>query len=119
MSDRPDARELVDAVARWLTEEHAPTLDGGARFQALVAAQALAIAGRELDLAAGHAAADAAAFEPLVPGTDARDPSAVPRALAEALRAGEHDADLDAVTAVLREHVRRKLAVARPGYDLG
>jgi hypothetical protein len=92
--DRPDARELVDAVAGWLANELAPSLEAGPRFQAMVAAQALAIAGRELVLA-----------------DDLR------RRLADAIAAGEHDDDLPAIASVLREHVRRKLAIARPGYD--
>ena len=112
--DRPDARELVEAVAMWLAGELAPSLEGGPRFQAMVAAQALAIAARELDLADEHAAADRAAFAPLV--GDAEDPH---RALADALRGGDHDDGLDELAPVLREHVRRKLALARPGYDEG
>lgn len=114
--DRPTASELVAEVARWLTDEHAPTLSGGPRFQTLVAAQALAIAGRELDLGAAHAEADAAALGAFVAGTPADDVAAVRRALAEAIRAGEHDDDLPALAAVLGAHVRRKLALARPGY---
>jgi hypothetical protein len=112
--DRPDARELIDAVAVWLAEELAPGLQAGPRFQAMVAAQGLAIAARELALAEQHNALDAAAFAPLAPDTD---PDDVRRALADAIAAGEHDNDLPAVAAVLREHVRRKLAIARPGYD--
>jgi hypothetical protein len=110
--DRPDARELVEAVAAWLAGDLAPTLEGGPRFQALVAAQALAIAARELDLGDAHAAADRAAFAPLV--GDAEDPR---RALADALRRGDHDEHLEELAPILREHVRRKLALARPGYD--
>ncbi len=112
--DRPDARELVDAVAAWLAYDLAPGLEAGPRFQAMVAAQGLAIASRELALADEHAALDAAAFAPLVPGAD---PGDLRRALAEAIAAGDHDDDLTAIAAVLREHVRRKLAIARPGYD--
>jgi hypothetical protein len=110
--DRPDARELVEAVAVWLAADLAPTLDRGARFQAMVAAQALAIAARELDLADDHATADREAFAPLT--GDADDPR---RALAEALRRGDHDDRLEELAPILREHVRRKLALARPGYD--
>jgi Domain of unknown function (DUF6285) len=109
--DRPDARELVEAVAVWLAADLAPSLDRGPRFQAMVAAQALAIAARELDLAAGHAAADREAFAPLVGGAD--DPH---RALAEALRRGDHDDRLDELAPILHDHVRRKLEIARPGY---
>ncbi|UTI65178.1 DUF6285 domain-containing protein [Paraconexibacter antarcticus] len=117
--DRPDAAELVDAVARWLTDEHAPAVKGASRFQALVAAQALAIVSRELALGAAHDAADAAALGALTPTATAADGAAARQALADALRAGDHDEDLAAVAAVLREHVRRKLDLARPGYDAG
>jgi Domain of unknown function (DUF6285) len=112
--DRPDARELVEAVAVWLAGELAPSLEGGPRFKAMVAAQALAIAARELDLADEHDAADRAAFAPLVGDVD--DPH---RRLAEELRRGDHDNRLDELAPILREHVRRKLALARPGYDEG
>jgi hypothetical protein len=114
--DRPDARELVDAVAAWLATDLAPSLQGGPRFQAMVAAQGLAIAARELALADEHAALDAAAFAPVLPDADPED---FRRALADAIAAGDHDDDLAAVAMLLRKHVQRKLAIARPGYDAG
>lgn len=113
--DRPDARELIEAVTAWLGGELIPGLEGGARFEAMVAAHGLMIAARELELAEQHAALDAAAFAPLVPDADPGDE--IDRALAGAIAAGTYDDDLAALTAVLREHVRRKLAIARPGYD--
>ena len=116
--DRPDARELIAAVAQWLTEELAPALEPGPRFQAIVAAQGLAITARELDLRPEHAAADAAAFETLLPGVSAGDPRHLRMALSRAIALGHYDDDLARVSTVLREHVRRKLAIARPGYDL-
>jgi len=115
--DRPDARELVEAVAQWLAQDLAPGLEAGPRFQAMVAAQGLVIAARELALGPEHAAADAAAFAPLVQASATDDPVRLRGALGEAIAAGRHDDDLAGVAAVLREHVRRKLAVARPGYD--
>src|SRR5919204_2472607 len=49
MNDRPTAPELVDAVRRFLEGELIPTLaDPRLRFQALVAANVLAIVAREL-----------------------------------------------------------------------
>lgn len=51
VSDRPDARELVEEVAAWLAGVLAPELDAGPRFQALVAAQGLAIAARDMQRA--------------------------------------------------------------------
>ena len=112
MTDRPDARELVEAVAQWLAQDLAPALDKGTRFQALVAAQALAIAARELVHGEAFAAEDHVAFTRLIgEAPDAR------RTLADALRAGRLDDRLAEVADVLREHVRRKLVLARPGYD--
>jgi hypothetical protein len=49
MDDRPTATELIDAARLFLERELLPTLsDARLRFQTLVAANALAIAGREL-----------------------------------------------------------------------
>jgi Domain of unknown function (DUF6285) len=115
--DRPDARELVEAVAQWLAQELAPQLEAGPRFQAMVAAQGLAIAARELALEQEHTRADGAAFAPLVPGVAGDDPEELRRALSASIAAGDCDGNLPALALVLREHVRRKLAVARPGYD--
>jgi hypothetical protein len=115
--DRPTAAELVEEVRRWLTEEHTPTLAAGPRFEAMVAAHALGIAARELTLGPAHAETDRAELAALAGASAPGEEAAQRRLLAAALRAGEHDADLVAVAAVMREHVRRKLALARPGYD--
>jgi len=48
MSDRPDALELLEEARRLLQQELAPALKGKQRFQALMIANALGIAGREL-----------------------------------------------------------------------
>src|SRR5690242_15040515 len=54
MQDRPEARELVEAVAAFLEQEVAPGLgDARLRFRALIAANVLGVVGREL--AAGEA----------------------------------------------------------------
>ena len=48
--DRPTAIELVDAVRELLTDELLDAVDGRLRFQVRVAANALAMVGRELEL---------------------------------------------------------------------
>lgn len=48
MQDRPDARELLDAVRGFLEQQVVPALDGTRQFHARVAANVLAIVGREL-----------------------------------------------------------------------
>src|SRR4051812_13177656 len=59
MQDRPDAPELLAALARWLYDDLRPTLAGEQRFMALVAANACAILAREW-VAEGPPAADRA-----------------------------------------------------------
>lgn len=48
MQDRPDARELLEAVRIFLEEQVVPVLEGTRQFHARVAANVLAIVGREI-----------------------------------------------------------------------
>src|SRR5689334_19680627 len=48
MQDRPTALELLDAARRFLEEQAVPALDGPRQFHARVAANVLAIVGREV-----------------------------------------------------------------------
>jgi hypothetical protein len=100
VQDRPDAPELLAALARWLYEDLRPTLPRERRFEALVAANTCAILAREW-VAGGPAAPD-------------RDEQ---RALAAAIRAGAYDDQWNDVLERLRAEVAGKLAVAHPGYD--
>ncbi len=50
MQDRPHAAELLEAVRAFLEEQVVPALDGTRQFHARVAANVLAIVGRELAL---------------------------------------------------------------------
>jgi len=95
--DRPDAHELLGAVAQYLIEDLLPHVPQEQRFGVRIAANSCAIAARE---AAEH-----------VPN---REPQ---RELARAIRAGEHDRDWEQTVAAVREEVRGKLAVAHPGWD--
>ena len=92
--DRPDARELIEAVSEFLGSEVLPTLeDHRLRFRTLVALNALAIAYRELT------------SEP-VPELDAA-------AMARRIRAGDiRPGDL----AMLKDHVAAKLRISNPAY---
>jgi hypothetical protein len=100
MQDRPDAPELLAALARWLYDDLHPTLPGEQRFMALVAANACAILAREW-----------VAERPPAPDR------AQQRELAQAIRAGEADERWNDVLRQVRDDVRDKLAVAHPGYD--
>jgi hypothetical protein len=126
MQDRPTARELLEAVRAFLTDELVPRLEGRRRFHTLVAANVLAIVARELDrdepgltlewrslttllgLESGPLPAGLGALRARVGELTAL--------LAERIRQGEADAGpfATAVRAHVRATVREKLAVANP-----
>jgi hypothetical protein len=129
VQDRPTAPELLDAVAGYLFAELRPTVVREQRFPLLVAANLCAVVARELragsdpdlaDLALFREAAGSPPTEPLVPVV-ARPEAEARRAaaeLAKLIREGRLDGRLAETVSMLREHVRRKLDVARPGYDV-
>jgi hypothetical protein len=96
------------------------------RFQVLVAANLCAVIARELRAGEEPLREDLALFRSLLE-TGAAEPGdatelraatrAAERELAAAIRSGAFDARLGELAALLQAHVRRKLAVARPGYD--
>jgi hypothetical protein len=111
--DRPDAAELLDAVAEYLFAELRAEVPREQRFKVLVAANVCAVVAREIRAGDGPALADEELFAELLGG-----PGGAPE-LAKRIRAGEFDERLDVLGDRLAEHVRRKLEVARPGYDAG
>jgi hypothetical protein len=125
MQDRPDVRELLDAVRGFLEDDVVPALAGPRQFHARVAANVLAIVGREL---AGEEASLLAEWQRLAQLLGGA-PEPPPRlealraavregtaALAERIRRGE--ADAGPFRATVRAHVRAtvedKLRVANP-----
>jgi len=118
LHDRPTVAELMAAVREYLSAEVAATEDRRARFRALIAANVLAVAERELSHAAGDAAAEDAALAQL--GYAEGDADARRRALCAAIRAGEFDAlpGFAAAAGYARAMVLRKLAVANPRFDV-
>ncbi|HZP40453.1 MAG TPA: DUF6285 domain-containing protein [Candidatus Binatia bacterium] len=128
MQDRPTALELLDVVREFLDREVVPALDGRLRFHARVAANVLAIVGREL---AGEEDALRAEWTRLAalegrPGAPMPEGAAAARAaihaataaLAERIRRGELDG-ARAVRAHVRATVQEKLAAANPRYLAG
>ena len=124
--DRPEAPELLEALAEYLFTEVREAVPREERFRVLVAANLCAVLAREwrageaplwqdLELFAAilgeqpAAAADADQLRVAVREAERR--------LAETLRSGAMDDRLGEVAEQLRPHVRRKLEVARPGYD--
>ena len=121
--DRPGRAALLEAVAEFLFTEVRNSVPREQRFQVLVAANVCAVIAREIRSGPGPLLEDLLLFHSLldreVTGTDDlnSDVRAAQVEVASRIRSGAFDDRLDEVAAALREHVRRKLAIARPGYD--
>src|SRR3954447_8202904 len=118
MQDSPTAPELLDSVAEYLFGELRPEVPREQRFKVLVAANVCAVVARELRAGDQPDAEDLALFRDLL-GDEASDVHAAAAELSRRLRAGELDDQIDELTPRLEEHVRRKLEIARPGYEEG
>ena len=105
---RPTAAELVEAVREYLETNVMERSDGGARFEARVARNALGIVERELVYGRDVAAAHAYRLRDLGISDDA--------ALAAAIRAGDFDDGWEPVAAALAASARDQLLVANPSY---
>jgi len=114
LQDRPDAGELLEAVAGFLELDVAPLLDARLRFHARVAANVLRIVQRERDLGPAQRERQRTLLAGLL-GHDG-EPAALWAALAAAIRAGRLDGRRAEVVAALREITAQKLAIANPGY---
>ena len=123
MQDRPTAPELLDAVAEYLFGELRDEVPREQRFKVLVAANLCAVVAREIRAGEGPSSEDLRLFRELLgeeggPKTELEGEARRAAAeLAERLRSGEFDDRLDEAADRLAEHVRRKLEIARPGYD--
>jgi hypothetical protein len=116
MQDRPTAPELLDSVAEYLFGELRPEVPREQRFKVLVAANVCAVVAREIRAGDQPDAEDLALFSELL-GEETEDVHEAAAELARRLRSGELDDRIDELAPKLEEHVRRKLAIARPGYD--
>jgi hypothetical protein len=115
LHDRPSAAELIEAVRSYLLDEVAPaTNDRRARFRALIAANVLAVVGRELAHDDALEAAEDAALRELDYADGA--PAERRRELCARIRSGAYDdpAANAALMAYARGHVAAKLGVANP-----
>ncbi|MCS5638170.1 MAG: DUF6285 domain-containing protein [Myxococcota bacterium] len=124
MNDRPDARELLEAVRRFLADEAVPALGGHLGYQARVAANVVAMVARELESESEQLEAEWRGLAELL--AFAGDPPADPQALREQIlegneslvqriRAGDADEGpwRQAIFRHLRQTVDAKLIVAR------
>ncbi|HXG41178.1 MAG TPA: DUF6285 domain-containing protein [Dehalococcoidia bacterium] len=127
MQDRPTVQELLAQVERFLQEEAAPRLEGALRFHALVAANALRIVQRELQLAESHLQAQWQALDELLgpetpPQGDQDRRQALQRRVSEVcrrIRQGEADQEgpfRQRLLSYLWLLTRHKLEVNDPGW---
>ncbi|MEA2624535.1 MAG: hypothetical protein QOD06_580 [Candidatus Binatota bacterium] len=125
MQDRPDARELLEAVEQFLERDVVPVLEGPKQFHARVAANVMRILAREARLGDGFLRAELRRLGALLHRTDAvpetgDDVAAAVREATEQLcrriRAGDADAGAwrDDVLAHVRRTVEEKLEIANP-----
>ena len=116
MQDRPTAPELLDSLAEYLFGELRPEVPREQRFKVLVAANLCTVVAREIRAGAEPDIQDLELFSELL-GERQDDARAAAAELSRRLRSGELDDRLDELAPRLEEHVRRKLDIARPGYD--
>jgi uncharacterized protein DUF6285 len=118
MQDRPSASELLDSVAEYLFSELRPEVPREQRFKVLVATNVCAVVAREIRAGDEPDRRDLELFNELL-GQEVDDVRAAAVELSRRLRAGDLDDRIDELAPRLEEHVRRKLEIARPGYDEG
>ena len=129
MQDRPDTRELIQAVGDFLDRELLPAItDPRLRFRALVAANVLKIVGRELAAGDAPRRAEWQRLTALLNEMDAPLPPRdedlrnavleLNRRLAARIRAGEMDvgAEFDRALSHALMTVQEKLEIANPRY---
>jgi hypothetical protein len=116
--DQPTSAELLDSVAEYLFGELRPEVPREQRFKVLVAANVCAVIAREIRAGDAPDREDLALFNDLL-GDEIEDVHAAAVELSRRLRAGELDDRIDELSPRLEEHVRRKLEIARPGYEQG
>jgi hypothetical protein len=118
MADRPDAAELVEAVREFIEAEVLPAItDARLKFRVLVAANALSIAQRDVQMGDELLTEEVALLEKLTgsrtAGTARERSAALSRELARRIRHG--DVPPDALE-TFRRIAELKLRVASPRY---
>lgn len=114
MLGQPDARQLVEAVARFIETVAAPRLDGHAAFHARVAVNALHIVARELERGPAATEAERQRLVALI-GRDA-DLETLRWALVDAIRAGRAGLETPGLCEHLTESAADRVRIEQPGY---
>ena len=115
MYDQPEARELVAAVRDFLERHAMPALEGHAAFHARVAANALAIVERQLELGPADEAAERQRLRALLGLDGSLDE--LNRELCRRIRSGAFGSGTEGVMDHLRKTTLGKLAVDQPRYS--
>lgn len=117
MRDAPEALSLLHIAEATIKKTLVPALSGERKYEALMAANAIRIAIRQVRDPEGHAAAERAALQRLT-GRDDEDLEALNAAFAAGLREGRYDPGTGqhaaAARALLSQTVAR-LAEVNPG----
>ena len=114
MQDEPTPIELTRAVADFLRNDITPHVSGHNAFKLRVAINILDLVGRQLTLAEGSDAAEAANLKTLL-GIDGALID-LNRALAEKIASGEVDLATPGLSEHLWQTTMAKLAVDQPNY---
>ena len=114
MQDEPTLEELIRAVADFLRHDIAPGISGHNAFKLRVSINALDLVMRQLALAQGSDAAEAARLTRLLgeEGTLGK----LNRILADRIAKGEADLETPGLAAHLWQTTMDKLAVDQPNY---
>jgi hypothetical protein len=122
MRNQPDARELLGIARETINARILPALPEDLRYTALMIANAMAIARREIEAGAASARSELQRLRALLfedaPLTADRPMETIlaeyNRRLAGEIRAGRYDSDNSTVLAHLRRTVEEKLAISNP-----
>lgn len=115
MMDQPSMRELVDAVRNFIETRAMPELKGHTAFHARVAANALAIVVRQLDLSDGSNADELERLKTLLGHNGTLDE--LNRELCRRIRDGEYALETPGLGAHLEQTTRDKVAIDQPNYS--
>ena len=110
----PDAKTLLEAAAKYLDDELAPTLSGYHRFQTRVTINVLNIVRRELEFRAAQISAERARLAALL-GHDG-EIETLESELIERMRAGVISSADPALRAHMRESLAAALAINNPKW---
>jgi hypothetical protein len=115
MMDQPAIRELVEAVRDFLENRAMPELKGHTAFHARVAANALGIVARELELAGAATAQEKERLKTLL-GCDGTVED-MNRELCRRIRSSDLSLDAPGLADHLERTTRDKIAIDQPTYS--